>query len=139
MAWRTSEPKVQGILGDNWDGSTSVRPFIDTATVLTDEVSTCAAARGVTLSSALLERTECLLAAHFYAHADQLFTEKKTERSSAIFQGRTDKGLESTQYGQSAITLDTSGCLAMFSKGQQPTVAWLGKPPSEQIAYKDRD
>lgn len=141
MAWRTSEPKVQGILGDNWDGSTSVRPFIETANVLTDEVSTCAAARDITLSSALLERIECFLSAHFYAHADPLFSEKKTERASGVFQvGKAEEGgYKSTQYGKSAISLDISGCLAMFNKGQQPTIAWLGKPPSEQTDYVDRD
>lgn len=139
MVWRTTEPKVQGILGDNWDKTTSVRPFIETATALTDAVSTAAAARSVTVGSALLERIECFLSAHFYAHADQLFSEKETERARGIFQGKTDMGLNSTQYGQTAMVLDISGYLASLSKGQIPAVAWLGKPPSEQIAYVDRD
>ena len=57
----------------------------------------------------------------------------------------TGKSLDSTHYGQTAKLLDTSGCLAEISKeaetGGKTTVGidWLGKPPSEQTDYVDRD
>lgn len=140
MAWRTNEQKVQGILGGNYDGKTDLAPFIDTANAVTDEVVTCAAGKGVSHSDTILERIEAYLAAHFYGHADQFYSEKRTENASATFQGETKMGYESTQYGQTAISLDTSGCLKAMSKGQTTlSIAWLGLPPSEQTDYADRD
>ena len=140
MAWRTNEQKVQGILGGNWDGKTDLAPFIDTANAATGAVATCATNKGVSLSDTILERIEAYLSAHFYGHADQFYSEKQTENASAKFQGETKTGYESTQYGQTAISLDTSGCLLTMSRGQTTlTIGWLGLPPSEQTAYVDRD
>jgi hypothetical protein len=140
MAWRTTQEEVKNALGDNYDNvsNPSLVVFIDTASELVTEVVSCASNRGVTLRSALLVKIECWLAAHFYGHSDQFFQQKKTGDASATFQGQTGMNLESTQYGQTAITLDTSGCLAAISKGARGSVAWLGKNPSEQIPYKDR-
>ncbi len=140
MAWRTNEQKVQGILGNNHDGKTDLAPFIDTANAVTDSVVTCAANKKITHSAAILERIEAYLAAHFYGHADQFYSEKRTENASATFQGETKTGYESTQYGQTAISLDISGCLRAMSKGQvKVSIGWLGLPPSEQTDYVDRD
>lgn len=139
MAWRTTAPKVEDILGDNYDGKTRLVGFINTANALTTEVATCAANRQATLSSTLLERIECWLAAHFYGHHDQFYKEKETGKARAIFQGETGMGLQSTQYGQTAITLDTSGCLKAMSEGKRGSISWLGLPPSEQTAYENRD
>ncbi len=140
MSWRTTEEAVKIILGDNYDDSSSLEGFIETAKVMTDEMVTCAASRGVSHSAALLERIEAYLAAHFYGHADQFYTEKKTGDADAVFQGKTEMGLQSTQYGQTAISLDKSGCLMTFSKGAPRVgVAWLGKAPSNQTDYADRN
>lgn len=143
MAYRTSQEAVKGILGGNYSATgaaADLLPFIETANTMVDEVVTCAAAKSVTLSTALREKIERFLAAHFYAHADQLYSEKQTGKASATFQGKTDMGLDSTQYGQTAKMFDISGCLRAMSKGQTVLkMTWLGKPPSEQTPYRDRD
>jgi len=97
------------------------------------------------LNATLAESVECFLAAHFYAHADQLLQSKSTGGSSGSFQGQTGQVLSSTQYGQTAMLLDVTGLLAKRSKeaetGQKRVagVSWLGLPPSEQTDYEDRD
>ncbi len=141
MAYRTSQEAVEGILGDNYDkaADTDLTPFIRTANVLIDEVVTCATGRGITLATALLVELECWVAAHLYGHSDQFYSEKETGDAQAKFQGETKMNLQSTQYGQTAITLDVSGCLASISSGARASVAWLGRPPSAQTPYVDRD
>ena len=141
MAWRTTQEDVEGILGRNYDSAadTSLTPFIRTANALVTEVVSCASDRSVTLSTTILAEIECWLAAHFYGHSDQFFAEKKTGDASATFQGETKMNLQSTQYGQTAITLDVSGCLAAISSGARASVAWLGRPPSAQTDYVGRD
>jgi hypothetical protein len=50
--------------------------------------------------------------------------------------------LESTLYGQTALVIDHSGCLATITAGAGPKTAsaeWLGKPPSDQTDYEARD
>ncbi len=48
-------------------------------------------------------------------------------------------GIEATTYGQTALTIDYSGCLTAINKRQFASATWLGKAPSEQISYEDRD
>lgn len=134
MAWRTSEPDVEAIV--EVGGGINIAPFIDTANALTDYVSSQDS--NSVLTTVLLAEIERYLAAHFYSHRDKLYQEKKTGDASAVFQGRTDMGLDSTEYGQTAKTLDVTGCLAGLGKGKA-SVAWLGLPPSEQTDYLDRD
>ncbi|GAF90891.1 unnamed protein product, partial [marine sediment metagenome] len=82
---------------------------------------------------------------HFYAHADQLYQARSTAGASATFQGQTGMILLSTQYGQTAMLLDVTGLLAKLSKDAEEggkrkvTAAWLGRRPSAQTAYVDRD
>lgn len=139
MAWRTTAEAVKGILLDNYDGSSNLNEFIEAANELTTEVSTCASTRNVTMRAALLVKIETFLAAHFYGHGDQFYQQKQTEKASATFQGKTETGLKSTQYGQSAISMDISGCLAAFDKGSRATMTWGGKAPSDQTPYRDRN
>jgi len=93
---------------------------------------------GRILSATLLERIEAFLSAHFYAHADQLKQSESIGRSSAVYQGRTEVGLRSTQYGQTAVDLDLTGTLSSLGK-KKATMAWLGKVESDQIDYEDRN
>ncbi len=141
MALRTVATAVEAILGDHYDGenSPSLTPFIDTANVVVDEVVTCAATRGTAVSSTALELIERWLAAHFYAISDPIAKEKETGDAGAIFQGETEMGFDSTTYGQQAQALDPSGCLSSMSRGRRASVGWLGRPPSEQTDYVDRD
>lgn len=136
---RTTSAAVQGVLGDDYDGSTSLTPFIDTATAMVDRVATCATSRDRTLTSAELELIERWLAGHLYAMSDQPYQSKTTGRASATFQGRTGMYLEATKYGQTAVNVDYSGCLASISKRRVARGVWLGKAPSEQSDYIDRD
>lgn len=144
MAIRTSDASVQAILLDQYDtdGSPSLTAFIATANSLTDYVDSCDSDGD--LSSATLELIERWLAAHYYAHADQLQKSKTTGDASSSFQGEFGKGLESTQYGQAAMNLDTTGCLAkknreMINGKVGISVTWLGKKKSQQTPYEQRD
>lgn len=140
---RTTSEQVIGILisGKQYDAKTTpdLTGFIETASAVVDRVITCAGRKEVILTDALLELIERWLSAHFYAHADQLFTSKSTAGASGSFQGQTGMHLESTQYGQTAMDLDYSGCLAAINKGARAGAIWLGKPVSQQINYLDRD
>lgn len=136
---RTTESDVQTLLAGDYDGSTSLAPHVATATAIVDRVATCATAKGATLSSTELELVERWLAAHCYAMIDQPYQSKTTGRASAVFQGRTGMGFAATKYGQTALALDYSGCLANIGRARRARVAWLGLAPSEQTPYVDRD
>jgi hypothetical protein len=141
---RTNTNLVEELLstggnGGDYDGTTDLNQFIDTATVIVDRVAACAVRKGKALTSAELELIERWLAAHAYAMIDQPYLQKLTEKSMAKFQGKTGMRLEATKYGQMASDIDYSGCLESISKRQTISIGWLGKPPSEQIDYVDRD
>ena len=138
---RASEDDLRALVSS--DPSLSVSIFIDTASSLIDKVESCDTANE--LSAKDLRLIETWLAAHFYAIRDQQYQAKTTEGASATFQGQTGMYLDSTQWGQQAITLDITQCLAKINaeakEGGKRTASleWLGKPPSEQIDYVDRD
>lgn len=144
---RTTEIAVKAILLDQYDtdGTPSLTAFIDTATIIVDDLVTCISSRGLTAySTAKLERIEAFLAAHLYGDAELYAESKTTGDASAKFQGKTGMGFAGTKFGQSAMTLDTSGCLARINKQMtgdtiKPSMTWLGKPKSTQIAYEQRD
>ena len=138
---RTTEVAVKGLLLLDYDTARapSLVPFIDTATVLVDRVATCAAAADETLTAAELELIERWLAAHYYVQSDQTFASKSTSGASATHHGQTGMRLENSKYGQGALTIDSSGCLDSITKNARAGANWLGRPPSEQTAYVDRD
>ena len=141
---RTNPNAVQTLLrsgaaDSDYDGVSSLTPHIDTANVIVTRVNTCAVSKGITLSSTELELIERWLAAHSYVMSDQTYASKKTGERSAVFHGKTGMSLEATKYGQMALTLDISGCLKAISRGIRQEVVWLGKAPSDQIDYSDRD
>lgn len=139
---RTTAAAVQEILGDDYDGSRNLRPFIDTANVMTTRVNTCASDKGITLTTTELELIERWLAAHAYSISDQPYSENYTGKARGVYQGRTGMYLESSKYGQMAVNVDYSGCLAGLASEEgsnRVRAVWLGKPPSEQIDYEDRD
>ena len=136
---RTSAPLVIEQLARNYDGKTTVTPFIRSANVLTTNVATLATNKGVTLDSDTLAQMECLLACHFYQRHDPDFNSKTTGKSAASFRGSSGLRLDGTTYGQDAMAMDFSGCLSALNKGGRISLVWLGKPPSDQIPYVDRD
>lgn len=126
---RTTDEAVQALL--QYDSSISVTPFIEAATVVVDRVSSCASSKGEALTSTELELIERWLAAHYYTVRDQRYKSKSTEKASATF--------ETINYLDTAMAIDRSGCLSGISKQKTVGLFWLGKAPSEQTDYVDRD
>lgn len=140
---RTTASQVQGVLQDDFglrdDGTTpDVTPYIDSANVVVTRVNTCAGDKGITLSDAELELIERWLAAHLYAVSDKPLASKSSGGASGSFHGQTGMKLEATLYGQHAMLVDYSGCLAAIGKRQNARCFWLGKNPGSQIDYEDR-
>lgn len=127
---RTTEEEVRLVL--ETDADIDLTLFIQAATALTDRIAACAAEREWPLTSEELRIIESYLAAHFYSLKDPLYKSKRTERAEAEFLADKD------QFWDAAVALDTSGCLDSFGK-PKARVAWLGKPPSAQTDYVDRD
>jgi hypothetical protein len=138
MSVRTTERAVKLVLGSNYDGSSGLQPFIDTATILVDRIAIKDAAGEMT--AAALEMVERYLAAHFYAHADQITASRSTGGASGQFQGRTDMGFDATLYGQTAKRLDATGLLVQLDMPQRPkaTCAWMGKVRDDQLDEDER-
>ena len=141
---RTNSDNVKGLLMDDYgarlDGSSpSLTPFIDSATVVIDRVDACATAKGWALTAAELELLERWLAAHMYCMSDQQLMSKNTLAAGATFRAQGGLNLNGSTYGQTAVALDPSGCLAAIGLRKTAGMEWLGKPPSEQTAYEDRD
>lgn len=139
MAIRTTTDNVQGILGKNYDPTVLVDPFIESATVIVDRVVTCASSKGIPLTTTEAELVERWVAAHMYAAADPLYTSRSTNKASGSFQGQFGMRLESTDYGQRALSIDPSGCLAAISKGARIGFGWGGKTEPEQLTYRERN
>lgn len=141
---RTTSADVQAtLLGDyDADDAPSLATFITSASLLVDQVAVCAENKGLEdVSDAFLADLEKWLAAHFYASVDSAkrpLQEKKTLSAMGKFQGMTGMRLDSTYYGQTALTLDWTGCLLAISKGNRVRAIWLGLRPSEQTDYEDR-
>lgn len=140
MGIRTTQTDVEGVLGNDYDGSRDLTPFIKSANVMVDRVVTCATAKGITLTTEEKFQIETWLAAHLYACSDRTLDQKNTADSGGKFSGTTGMRLEATLYGQHAMVLDYSGCLeAIFQKRNRVSGMWLGRPPSEQTDYDERD
>ena len=155
MAQRTTLQKVKIVLTRDFTAGDeqTLKAFIAQAVGLTDRAVACAIAKGQSLTTTitledgstttLAALIEAQLAAHFYKYArDRQLSQKSTAGASGSYSGQTAMYLEGTTYGQSALSLDISGCLQAIAMGQQNKKArgsWLGKRPSEQTAYADRD
>lgn len=115
----------------------SLDPFIRIASLFTDGVE----ARGITLAAPVLpevlKEIEGLLAAHAYKCSDKKHATTSGGGASATFQGKTDEGFRSTDYGQLALRLDPTGYLLEIDQPPPPPVLpanskkaggfWLGK------------
>lgn len=136
MAQRTNEVAVRAIIDD--DSAVDVAPFIDAAVAVTDYVASQDS--DSVLTDALLFQIETYLAAHFYEYLDPQYASKVTGDAQAKFQGEFGMGLDSNKWGQAAKRMDVTGTLVDMDRGKRAvTVSWLGKPPSDQIDYVDRD
>ncbi len=136
---RTTPDLVQALLQNDYGPGVDLEPFIDTATLIVSRVASCATLKGLGLSATELEMIERWLAAHFYVMSDQVLASKSTNGASGSFQGQTGMSLESSKYGQAAMNVDYSGCLTAIAKRQFAGGFWIGKRPSEQIPYQQRN
>lgn len=125
---RTTDGAVQSLLGPNYDGVTDLLEVITTASVFVDLVVACNTRKGgLALGDTQLERIEAYVACHLYGHGDQFYQSRSTQGASGSFQGQTSQlGLEGSQYGQTALRLDTSGCLNAINNKSRAGMTWLG-------------
>ena len=136
MGLRTNPQLVRDAL--EIDEDINLNSHIDLANALTDKVAS--EDTNSELSDALLLGIETRLACHFASRRDMPFASKTTGKASATFQGQTGMRLESTHWGQDAMTLDVTGYLNTLNRGRvKASLSWLGLPPSEQTDYVDRD
>ena len=126
---RTSETNVRQII--DTDSTLTVEPFIRAASRIVDKLASCASERNETLTSGQLQDIETWLAAYLYAHRDPQYTSKSTLSASGSF--------KTLDYLETAKMLDTSGCLDELLSNQRASMVWLGKEPSSQTDYSDRD
>lgn len=138
MSFRTTEDAVRAII----DNTTAIdmTPFIRIANKLVTKVH--AADSDSLLNTDDLQELETWLAAHFYAHRDQLLQNKSTSGASGGFQGQTGMFFSSTQYGQTALMFDVTGYLSslqqMAQNGRKKVqMIWLGSTESEARGYSD--
>ena len=101
-----------------------VGPFIQTANILVTEYLGSSS-----LSVALLKEIETYLAAHFVTLRDRMTEDEEADGVSFTFQGEFGKALDSSQYGQTAQILDSTGTLASLT--DEDRVAFLAKAGSE--------
>lgn len=123
---RTNPDAVQAVLRQDWDGSTDLQPFIDTASNIVDAVSSCSALKNKQLTNTTLELIERWLSAHMYVMTDQVEASKSAGKGSATWQGQTGMALDASKYGQMAKMVDVSGCLTNIEKRQFAGFSWLG-------------
>jgi len=67
-------------------------------------------------SASLLKEIERYLAAHLAASRDQRIAQEKHVDMSVTYQGQYGMGLQSTDFGQHVLMLDTSGTLSNLGK-----------------------
>ncbi|TXH08689.1 MAG: hypothetical protein E6R03_17830 [Hyphomicrobiaceae bacterium] len=127
MALNTTA-EVIAALGPNYDSSllASLTIHLETAVAVLDEVSSCATSKGITISDGLKKSIERMLACHFYMLADRPQQEEVVGKSEQVLQGMTGMGYDSTYFGQTAKTIDPSGCLAGMNRSARAQMLWLG-------------
>jgi hypothetical protein len=125
--------------GGDYDGVTDLTPFINTADVWIRALLKCAAIKGLTPDPADLAVIANWLAAHAYVMSDQTYTQKQTDRAAGQFKSSVGPRFQLSNYGQTAMTLDSTGCLEVINQPQKKVGGfWGGKVPCDQIPYWQR-
>ncbi len=120
---RTDSAAVCAVLDTTLDDD-EVDPFINTANLMvTAYLGTSA------LDPDLLKEIETYLAAHFVTHRDRVTSDESADSVGFKFQGKTEMGLDSSLYGQTAQILDTTGTLSQLSDADR--IGILAKAGSE--------
>ena len=123
MANRTNAAAVEDVL-DTDLSSGAVTKFVDTANILVTEYLV-----GEGLSDALLLEIETYLAAHLVTLRDRRTAKEGAGGVSFTYQGNFGMGLDSSQYGQTAQVLDSTGILSKLSDDER--VSFMAKVGSE--------
>lgn len=131
----------EGTEGGDYDNVNcpDLTPYIKWADIVANKVYACSVQKGSPYDAATMLAIREWLSAHAYAMSDRVYTQRSTLRASGSFGGRLDKYLEFTPYGQNAKLLDDLGCLEALGKTKSVSAYWLGRPPSAQTDYVDRD
>lgn len=109
---RVTSDEVKKII-DIDSSITDLSPFITIANLLvTDKLA------GSGQSEDLLKEIERWLAAHFVAIRDPRAKSESIGGISITYAGNTGEGFRSTLYGQTALSLDTTGILAKLGSKQ---------------------
>lgn len=135
MAIRTNTTAVAEELGYNYapaDGKRLDR-WIRKANSVVDRVVTCATAKGFTHTATELAEMENSLACYFYTLMDPMYSSKSTSGASGSFLA------DAENYLKMAKALDGSGCLAAIMAGARAGATWMGRAPSAQTPYAQRD
>lgn len=111
MAYRVTGTEVKTIFETEMTSS-DLEPFIKSANALINSQSDM-----LELSDALLKEIEEWLSAHFASSKDQRISYQDFGLSKVKFQGEYKTSLNSTSYGQTAVSLDTSGTLQDIASG----------------------
>lgn len=136
---RTTADKVKNVLGNDYDGTINLAPYIETASVMMDRIVARSNVKNggknaLTLAEA--EMVERWLAAHNYCMMDPTYSSRSTEGASGSFQGTVADGLDGSRYGQQAQRLDPSGCLRNLDK-QQFAGAYAPGGPAKRVKPAD--
>lgn len=109
------QKQVLGIVGGELDANIDVDIHIQSATTLVDSLLSDAGH-----TAAHLETITAWVASHFYVVSDPRFLQQKSEENFETYQrGELGRALESTNYGQQAMILDTTGILARYNEAIQ--------------------
>lgn len=120
------------------DTDRDATPFIATADLLVDEIL---ASSG--LSAARLDAIKKYLAAHFiWITETASLAQKQVGSTHEVYRTFSDKstGLQTSRYGQTALTLDTSGKLAAITansgmKALFSVIQQHGNPPDNWVGW----
>ncbi len=142
---RTNKAAVAAVLGADYGPQPDktfldLQPFIDAMSDLTTQVVRLASTHrgGLVITTTTAELIERWLAAWAYAMSDKPLASEGRGRASGSFVGQTGMGLESNNYGQTAMRIDWTRTLAALDKGNYAGTEWLGKPLSAWIPYSVR-
>lgn len=136
---RTTSAAVIAVLGRDYDtvNNWSLSPYIEAANGLINQLINLATANSRPIpTSTQAELLERWLAAHYYTKADPTYSSKSTSGASGSFiRGKT----EPEPYKDVVLGLDPSGILNALLNRLTAGGVWLGKPPSEQTPYEERN
>lgn len=132
---RTTVTLVQALLQQDYDTNNNpdLNQYIAGATLFVNKVVSMqrwldwVPAADQTASAEYLER---LISAHMYCCVDQPYSSKSTSNASGSFQGKTDKKLQGTKYGQMALDFDVSGVTSALDQRAVVTSMWGGSQPA---------